>query len=103
MKYLYVVFAFFSWLLVACPDPNAPTSPTRDLVDHAARCTARGEGIIGRDLATGEVCETTRLRLQALVDFDPDCRAYFGDASVSVDLCEHAGDPSRESPDGGAP
>lgn len=75
---------------VGCPGERA-ADPTTSLKNHQVACTAKGEAIVGMDLFQGEPCTSTELRLEALVKTDPDCRAYFGDASVIGTLCEKDG------------
>lgn len=86
--------ALFGLVCLSCID-LPPTAPTAETSAHQRACQAKGEVLIEKDLMHDEPCSATALRLQALVSTDEDCRAYYGDAGISVSLC---GSPK----DGGA-
>lgn len=90
MKRFVVCLAF----LGACL-PDAPASqPTAEMSAHQRACVAKGENLISKDQMKGEPCEATALRLEALVRTDEDCKAFYGDAGITVSLCP----PTREKP-----
>ncbi len=71
--------------LAACRDPQVPQAE-RELLSHAAACTAIGEVVISFSQSQGEPCWMTQLRLSSLVVTNSDCKAYWGDGGVEVDL-----------------
>lgn len=73
------------------PPANGPT-PLQIATTHKRACVAKGEVIIEKDLMHDEPCTATAIRLANLVATDEDCQAYYGDASVTVDLCGSSAD-----------
>ncbi len=51
-------------------------------------CTAEARALKAMSLALGESCEVQAAKLDALVHTNQDCKAYFGDATITVhDVC----------------
>lgn len=87
----YLLIGLFA---VACWDTPPPAQPTAELSAHQRACVAKGENLIQKDQMKGEPCEATAMRLEALVQTDEDCRAFYGDAGITVSLCP----PTRTKP-----
>jgi len=72
----------------ACFETSAKApSAVEVLMIHKRACVAKGENIIEKDMLHDEPCAATAMRLAALVATDEDCKAYYGDAGIAVELC----------------
>ena len=80
------LYILLSTIPLSCIAPPHVSSPA-DIQANKRACTAKGEVIISKDLLLNEPCAATALRLAALVATDEDCRAYYGDAGITVQLC----------------
>lgn len=91
---LALVTLFAASVVSGCWGGGAPRAPATDAevqAAHGAACGAKGSALAATGQMYGQPCVTTLSQLRALLESDPDCRAFFGDAGAHVvaeELCE---------------
>lgn len=76
------------WILSCFPTPQNQPSVAEVMVVHKRACVAKGEVLISKSQMENLPCHTIELKLRVFVERDEDCQAYYGDAGVTIGLCE---------------